>query len=297
MNDDTLRAWLDRAHEQHAQRPREVADALLARAATLPADAEGAEAVQLGEHLLLGHLADGAALQRLLALLPPAAALEEARTRAAWALRQWQRAEGGPQPDVLPEAPAWRAMQNVTLAWVQQGRVADAAAWWQAHEAQALGNADASARRAFAAGANNLASHLRDGPRGSAERDKLMLQAAAIARRAWAAAGTWLQVERAEYQLALCHAAVGDGAMALRHALACVSVCEAEGADAVERFFAHEALARAQHAAGDAAAADAACAQMHGLLAQCADAGLAAWCREVLATTEADTGRTKEKAG
>jgi hypothetical protein len=104
------------------------------------------------------------------------------------------------------------------------------------------------------------------------ERVATMFAAAAIARRAWERAGTWVHVERAEYQLALCHAVAGDGEAARFHARACLAICESHGADAVERFYAEEALARAELAAGDAAAAAVARDRMVGWLAAVTDA-------------------------
>lgn len=280
--DTPLRAWLDDAHETHAQAPQRVAQALLARAPTLPDDAEGAEALRLAEHVMLGHLGDAAMLSRLLDRLPAHPALAEARTRATWAL---QRLQAAAPPGEVPEAEAWRAMQNVALAWVQQGRAGDAADWLRAHEPQAAAHADEAVRRAAAATANNIASHLRDALHeglsgGAAQADAaqadaagpaLMLEAAAMAHRLWAVAGSWVQVERADYQRALCHAVLGQGPPALQHAGACMALCEREGADAAERFFAHEALARAHRA------------QMQALLAEIDDPAMQAWCRRVLA--------------
>ena len=75
-------------------------------------------------------------------------------------------------------------------------------------------------------------SHLQTGDPGAAaargmprdaERDALMLQAAATARRAWASAGNWMHLERAEVRLALCHAAAGNSAAAVIHAGLCVA--------------------------------------------------------------------------
>nr|MDH4391380.1 hypothetical protein [Aquabacterium sp.] len=91
-----------------------------------------------------------------------------------------------------------------------------------------------------------------------------------------------------EYRLALCHAVAGHGAAALQHAQLCLAGCAAAGsaADAVEHFFAHEALARAHHVAGDGPAAAAARATMAALLSQIDSAdGLRAWCAEVLGAT------------
>jgi hypothetical protein len=141
---------------------------------------------------------------------------------------------------------------------------------------------DKAARRACAASANNVALDMRLGPRGDAGRDALMLVAAELARRAWAAVGTWMQVERAEYQLALCHAALGRGDAALQQAARCLAVCDAEGADAVERFFAHEALAHAHRARGDADAAAQQFDAMRALLPAIADDGTREWCAHTL---------------
>lgn len=132
-----------------------------------------------------------------------------------------------------------------------------------------------------------MAQDLSVGPRGLVARDRLMLAAAYLSQRAWANAGTWLHQERAEYRLALCHAALGQGEPALVHARRCLAACEAgdgqQPADAVEHFFAQEALARAHCAAGDASRATAAAEQMAGLLPGIPVAdGLRAWCEQAL---------------
>lgn len=156
-----------------------------------------------------------------------------------------------------------------------------------ADEAAAAACAASDAGRAYAASANNVAQDLAAGPRGDAARDQLMRVAAHLSQRAWAQAGTWLQQQRAEYRLALCHAVLGQGQAALIHARRCLAACQAgdgqQAADAVEHFFAFEALARAHHAASDAAGAAAAAERMAGLLPDIdlAD-GLRAWCEQAL---------------
>ena len=285
-----LRTWLDQLLQQHDTQPAAVAAALAQRAPALPADAEGAEALRLAEHVLLAHLADVPGLQAFVDALPAplgdAPATAPSLQRLRWALATLT---GQPGP-ALPDAPRWRALQNVVLAMAATGRSSEAAALMLADEPTALAQGQSDAGKACAAAANNVASHLQTGPRGDAARDALMLQAAALARRAWASAGGWMQVERADYRLALCHAVLGQGAEALAHARQCLAACVAggeaagEAADAVEHFFAHEALVRAHHAAGDAQAAAAATQRMHTLLADIPEAdGLRAWCADVLA--------------
>ncbi|WP_395699543.1 hypothetical protein [Aquabacterium sp.] len=291
-----LKTWLDEAQERHAQAPREVAEGLLARAVTLPDDADGAEALRLAEHVMLAHLRDAGLLARMLAGTPATPALQPMRERVAWALATVRAGDAAAvaAASPVPLAARWRALQNVVLLWAQDGRAEAASAALRAPAVEALGHPEAEARKAYAACANNVASELRlrkvplDQPRNAAL-DALMLEAAQLARRAWAAAGTWLHVERADYQLALCHAVVGQGAEALQHAQACLATCEAEGADAVERFFAHEAMAWALHASRQPAAVALQRAQMERLLETIGDEAMRAWCRETLQALPAAT--------
>jgi hypothetical protein len=274
MNEAELRPWLDQAWNDHADAPQRVADELLARAAALPDDADGAEALRFGLHVLLGHLDDAAAVRRLMAAAPAGERLTPAADRARWALATLD----GDAAPALPDAARWGALRDVVIALVQRGDVARARSLLFAEEDAAAAAADDAARKAYASSANNVAADLRAGPRDGGARDALMLEAAALARRAWEHAGTWVHVERADHQLAMCHAAVNQGTEAMRHARACLDRCEAEGADAAERFFAHEALVHAHRAAAAEQRA-----RMAALLEEIDDAGMRSWCADTLA--------------
>ena len=279
MND--LAAWLPQAWNDHAKQPQQVLDALAARWPDLPDAPEGAQALRLAEHVALAHLPQPQGAQTLRALLqtvPPHDQLAPAAAASRWALAALDGTESPPAAD----ADRWRALQNLVLALAAQHRHEEASRWLLADEARAATAAPPTAR-AYAASANNVAQGLRLGPRGSAAADALMLQAAALSRRAWAAAGTWLEVERADYQLAMCHAAVGEGTQAQAHAATCIAACEAHAAAADERFFAHECAVHAARAAGDEAGAAAHRERMLTLLAQVEDAGTRQWCEETLA--------------
>ena len=292
----TLASLLDQAEAAHADQPAATASALLAQAGSLPADADGARALRLAEHVALAHLHDTGPLAALLAAVPPALAQAEA-TAATLQRLHWSLAmvSGTATAALPPDTQRWRALQNVVLALAAQRRWADAAALLAADEEAARADGPGEAGRAYASSANNVAAELQtSGPPAGAPRDAdydaLMLQAATIARRAWGHAGTWQNAERAEYRLALCHAAAGQGAVAQHHARLCLAGCEAAGAeaDAVEHFFAHEALARAHQAAGDADGAAAARLRMQALLPQIDTTdGMRAWCADVLATLPA----------
>jgi hypothetical protein len=123
-----------------------------------------------------------------------------------------------------------------------------------AADAAALADDDPAVRTLAVAGNNAAAALIDKAGRSDAERT-LMLNAAALARRCWARAGSWLETERADYGLAMAWLAAGDAAQARLHAQACLALVDAQPAPpAFERFFACEALALAAAAQGDGAA-------------------------------------------
>lgn len=279
-DDDTLAVWLAKAWDSHDQDPAALADALQARALRLPDSADGAELVRLARHVMLAHLADGERLQAFIEALPDHAGLQDARERAGWALATWQ--ERTPALALADEV-AWPLLGEVLQARCRAGRAGEVLALLTAQEAQACDHPAPAARRAFAANCNNTALALRLGPRGDAQRDAVMIALAQLARRAWQTAGGWLEVERADYQLALCHAAAGQGEAAQRHARACLDACVAHGADAMERFFAHECAVHAARSAGRPAELVTHRQAMQALLPQIDEPSTQAWCAEVLA--------------
>lgn len=154
------------------------------------------------------------------------------------------------------------------------GRMQDAARWLLRSANLGFTLADQHpAVRALAITANNLACTLETRAPLDAEDQALLRSAAQHARVAWERAGTWLEVERAEYRLAMASLALGEPVAAVAHAESCVMMCGANRAGPVERLFAFEALARSKHAVGDADGARAARDAMSDLVASAADGG------------------------
>ena len=120
-------------------------------------------------------------------------------------------------------------------------------------------------------------------PGASADEVALIILAAQTGRRFWGQAGGWLETERAEYRLAMTWLQAGDGAQARHHAQACLDIVQKEAAPALERFFAHEAMALVARAANGADAVDtvAAVAQARAALAEL-DEDDRGWCRPSL---------------
>jgi hypothetical protein len=243
--------------------------------------------LQLAAHVHLEHRGDAQAMQSvldcsetLIASQPDAQAVVD-KARLTMSLLRGE----SPEASTLPIAVRVRAHGDAACGLAARVEYTQARRLLQAAAAIAR-DADEEHRtpagKALAASYNNLASVLLDGAR-SPDADTLMLEAAAQARNAWGVVGTWLNVERAEYLLSITHAAAGQGTAATEHAQACASTCEANAADAFERFFAQEAMTRALIAQGEPVAARQQTARMQALLSDIADEGNRAYAASVLA--------------
>ncbi len=299
MNDLTqapdLAAFVAEGWNVHTERPRDVAQGLIARAAAVQSDDAGADAIQLAEHVWLSHLQDEPGLQAFLSAVMPLEPSSDAAAAAAWRRARWALGSlAALPPSALPDLPPaarCRALQNVWMPMLLRGFAAQVRAAVKTEVPLAMAHPDVATRRGLAATCNNLTVELRTGRRGDAELDALMLELASASRALWGSAGTWLHAERAEYQLARCHAVLGQGDAALRHAQACLALINANAdspeADAFERFFAHEALAWAHRAAGDVAAAAEQRACMAARCGEIVDTELRAWAAQALAEFDA----------
>lgn len=289
----SLQPLIDSLQQSHGDDAARDAAALRSACAQLPGQPGDAAALaRLAEHLLIAHQADAAGLRRVLRecfepLAPGDDTLPAALARGRFAAALLDDAQA-PPPDGLPAPDQVRAMSNAAAG---SGR----GARWTAlqvlvRRAAALAEGDDVSGRAYAAMANNLAADLRllllARPQAAAPLRQAMLDAAERARAAWSRVGGWVEAERAEYQLALCHAAAGDGEQAVRHARACLQGCVEHGADAFERFFAHEALVHAHVANREGTPAHDALLAMRECLAQVEDAESRAWGEKTLQDAE-----------
>ncbi len=287
-------SFLDQAWNDHATQPVAVAARL--RPEGLPlvqTDEQVAQFAFLAQHvqgLHLGQWSEGLALQQALAALPAVAA-DGSTAQALQRHRTALRLAAG-EPGVLPadtppaERARFDAQVGALLTFTDAPRAS--ALLLQAEAAcAALPGAD-PAVRALAVNANNTAGHLHDETTLSPAQVALMLQAAHQARRAWARAGTWLEVERADYRLALSCARAGATDEARAHAQACLAAVQAQDppAPALEFFFAWEALARVAAATGDEARRATAVAAAAAAFPQLSEADQG-WCAAVLRALQA----------
>lgn len=284
---------LSRGWNEHAADAAGVFDTLVAAAAEVTDAGEALAYARLvahvgGEHL--GRFAETIALlqsalargggdasttesqgvHRLLAAVHRCAGDAEASDRH-WVLGAGDAGETSARIRVLALAAAMGA---------GQGRLEAAGADLDAAVALAgtdLARADPAARE-LAVAANNLACGLEESPTLDDTGRALMLRAARVARRFWALAGGWMQVERAEYRLCMTHLKAGAVAEARGHGEACLRIVRENGGDPGESFFAHEACARAAHAAGDLPAAVVHLEAASDALAGIEDAGFRSFC-------------------
>ncbi len=109
--------------------------------------------------------------------------------------------------------------------------------------AEELKEFDKPLARNLAMAGNGIACWLEQKETLSDDETQFLLQAAAAGRQYWEIAGTWLQVARAEYRLAMSHIKAKQLDKALFHAQECAKINVENNADSYELFFANQALA------------------------------------------------------
>jgi hypothetical protein len=104
------------------------------------------------------------------------------------------------------------------------------------------------AHRALAITGNNLACSLEVRKTRTNDETELMILAAQTARQHWGIAGTWLEIERAEYRLSQTYLKANEFTKALEHAKNCLDIVQENKGPSLEFFFGYEVLALAEKA-------------------------------------------------
>lgn len=260
--DKTLERFIDQGWADHAQDAAAVA-MRLPQALDLVADEEGLlAAARLAHHVWgehLGNWADALKFMAALARGPGFKAdgdsgrlLHEYRAGLALAAR------AGDARQTLDASGRVAATARAAMLLAGHDTARSAALFDEAiaaHEAAALADTDA-ATRVLAVAGNNACGTLRDCAGRDAAQNALMTQAAAISRRYWQRAGTWLNVERSEWLLAKAWLDAGDPLRARQHAAECRRIVDEQTPpQPYERFYACEVLLESASAAGDRAGA------------------------------------------
>jgi len=251
--------FLAQAWAEHAEHAEAVAERLRTQTPPPATSTQVGALARLVVHLLGEHLGRfDDARWRLAALaghrLADAGAQAELRVGQA----ALDLAEGVPSAQPASSAgEAVRAQSAAAAICVGRGQSDRALAFIAAARERLADLPDATPadHRPLAVACNNMAWDLHE--RGAARTladTAAMLDIAAASRAHWAQAGTWLEVERADYCLALTHLCAGQSGEALHHAAQCLATCVGHDAPAYEHFYGHGALARVQRARGDSVA-------------------------------------------
>lgn len=286
LNDEIQGAWA-----QHGQDPEGVA-ALLPNLVERAETADVAMVATLVVHVLGEHLARFEEGLDLLHALLPRVGTDPVNVQALQRSMAVLRMCAGDSLELEAlltrfgaERPGneARVLALAAAAVGAQGRTNDAARWLVRAASLAYELPDAHpAVRAVAITGNNLACALESRPPTTVEESSLLRSAAQLARVAWERAGTWLEVERAEYRLTMTSLVLGEPYAAVAHAESCRAICTANGAAPLELVFANEARALALHAFGDLAGAREARQVMASLVPD-VDPGMAGAVAEALA--------------
>lgn len=294
-----LATFVEQGWNDHADAPAAVAARLEQGCALLRSDADVSALARLGEHVHGAHLGQWTPglefLQRLAGharrrgLLQPGSPAEAdiERHRATLALCRGDAdpRTGRSTSDRIRIGAL--AASNLSLfdAERAQGLLAQAL-----QEAADSGLPDADPmNRTLATCGNNIAAGLEELPERSPAQRALMITGAETARCYWERAGTWLEVERAEYRLAHTFLKAGDLQQARWHATTCLQIVQANGSVPLELYYAWEPMALIDHARGDPAAARAALEAMRAEFPRLA-ADEQPWCAESLAKVERSLG-------
>lgn len=258
----TCAEFLEAGWSEHGDQPQRVADRLASSFGLITEPEHVAAYARLLTHVFGEHLGEwqrGTTLLHALRSLPVCdAAGRAALARNVATLKCASGDETG--LDALSQEDRACALATAAAACAGRSEFGRAIALYtRALDLAKLGlPAESPAIRALAVGGNNLAAALGEKPVRDAAENAGMLAAARGGLTCWKLAGTWLEEERAEFQLARSLTLAGETSAAVEHANRCLAICERNDAPAFERFFGWFALAAAKRTAGDAAAFDSA---------------------------------------
>lgn len=145
---------------------------------------------------------------------------------------------------------------------------------------------DAATHRRLAAGCFNHAWTLMEREDRDAEGDRLLLEVAHASRLHWRHVGEDVHLARAAWLLSRVLAVLGHHEQALDEGRHCLAIVDAAGLGPFDRAFAHEAIARARHLAGDRQGAADALAAAHIAAVEIAEGADREWVRRNLAALD-----------
>jgi tetratricopeptide (TPR) repeat protein len=253
-------ALLQAAWRDHGDQPEAVASCLTEALPLIESPTDFGPFVRLLTHVYGEHLGEWQRGLDLLQALTRVPAFDDSTvargpiTRGAAMLRY---ASGDHSALAgLTDEDATYALATAADALAARGQIApaiDAFSKAMAHAPATL-TTEHPAVRALAVVGNNLSVALEKSPELDLVESQAMIAAAEAGLRYWKIAGTWLEEERAEYQLSLSRLRAGDLDAALESIDRCIEICTRYDAEPFELFFGYAVQAVVYQAKGDLAA-------------------------------------------
>ncbi|HUR88106.1 MAG TPA: hypothetical protein VMZ74_03375 [Ramlibacter sp.] len=287
-------SFLDAARNDHTEQPEGVAARLEDGLAHITSPDDVAPYAMFAVHLFGEHLGQwerGAQLLARISALPQATGSDAATGALRRGIAALRYAGGNKSAtDGLDAADRAQVMCVICTMHVARHETdAATAALRRALDDASAGLPDKHAAiRSLAVAGNNLSAELEEKADLTPSESEAMVLAAGTGARYWKLAGTWLQHERAQYQLARCLMRAGRPGDAKNHILSCIEICEANDAPPFERFFGRAVLALIERIQGNK---DAFAAQRDVALAHFADvpADDQQWCKREIAELGKET--------
>lgn len=252
FNDFIENAWKD-----HGTEPQQVANRILAGMDLIEKQEQIPTMAQLITHVYGEHLGQWSKGIEVLEHLKNKFSIEsgsEEKNSLIRSMTSLELASGlRTDADNLSPSDQIRSMAFAASALCGQGKTAEAQNLFKKLlEKAKLGIAkEDPANRAIAVTGNNLAASLEEKSHRTQPEVDLMILAAQTARKYWAIAGGWLQIERAEYRLAKTYLCAQYLDQSFEHAHKCLAISQENNAPALEYFFGYEALAMVVKAKSD----------------------------------------------
>jgi len=241
--------FLDQAWADHSKDPAGVAARLHEGQALISSEEDLSEFAGLASHVFVEHLGLWDQAVQFLSALKSHSTFSESSEAARKIDRAIRALElsNGQNPDLSAYSVSDRvrilAFASSTLSKTQPARSHDLLRTALRLAETGL-TADDPANKSLAATGNNLACQFEEKSDRTAEETSLMILSAQTGRIYWERAGTWVEVMRAEYRLAMTFLAMQDFDRARRHAEISLAMATENKADALDKFFAFEALAQ-----------------------------------------------------
>lgn len=239
MND-----FLDQAWSEHANEPKKVLEDIKQNLALIETETDILSLAHLIVHVSGIHLGDWLSGLELLKKLKNNSLLKDKTDMNRYVAILELGNNSATPIDKFSLSDQARILASTASALASLGGLKVAENYMvRAEEIAALLPKEDMANKSLAIAGNSIASSLEEKTELKEKEVSLMLKAAKVGRKFWEIAGTWKEVERAEYRLAHSYLKAGLLDEALAHANTCLKIVEQNNNEVLEVFMGYEALA------------------------------------------------------